>query len=150
MKCFARALLISAVLAAGLGIRNSSAQSTTEVPTSADVAAGKALVEQQCKACHGLDGHGIAPAIPNVAGQSYRYLITALSEYRQGLRIHAAVKIMAENLTVAGERTVAAYYEVSRPSHPRRELARRSFHPMTTERRWPRPAHSVMARMAIA
>ncbi|MGO9008168.1 MAG: c-type cytochrome [Beijerinckiaceae bacterium] len=118
MKCFARALLISAVLAAGLGIRDSSAQSTTEVPTSADVAAGKALVEQQCKACHGLDGHGIAPAIPNVAGQSYRYLITALSEYRQGLRIHAAVKIMAENLTVAGERTVAAYYASLPPVAP--------------------------------
>ena len=118
MKCLARALLISVALAAGSGIRNSSAQSTTAAPTSADVAAGKALVEQQCKACHGLDGHGVAPGIPNLAGQSYRYLVTALSEYRQGQRIHAAVKIMAENLTEAGERAVAAYYASLPPAAP--------------------------------
>ena len=111
MKLFARALLmISVALAAGLGVRESSAQSATAAPTSAEVAAGKALVEQQCKACHGLDGHGVAPAIPNLAGQSYRYLVAALSEYRQGQRIHAAVKIMAENLSEAGERAVAAYF----------------------------------------
>ncbi len=55
------------------------------------------------RACHGLDGHGIAPGIPNLAGQRYRYLVTALSEYRQGQRIHAGVKIMAENLNEAGE-----------------------------------------------
>jgi cytochrome c553 len=118
MKCFARALLISVVLAAGLGIRDSSAQSTIGAPTSADIAAGKVLAEQQCKACHGLDGHGIAPAIPNLAGQSYRYLVTALSEYRQGQRIHAAIRIMAENLTEAGERTVAAYYASLPPVAP--------------------------------
>ena len=118
MKCFARALLICVVLAAGMGIRDLSAQSTTAAPTSADVAAGKALVEQQCKACHGLDGHGIAPGIPNLAGQSYRYLVTALSEYRQGQRIHAAVRIMAENLSEAGERAVAAYFSSLPPVAP--------------------------------
>ncbi len=118
MKCFARALLVSVVLAAGLGIRDSSAQSSIEAPTNADIAAGKALVEQQCKSCHGLDGHGIAPAIPNLAGQSYRYLVTALSEYRHGQRIHAAIRIMAENLSEAGERTVAAYYASLPPIAP--------------------------------
>ena len=118
MKCLALALLISVALAAGWDIRDSSAQSTTAAPTSADVAAGKALVEQQCKGCHGLDGHGIAPGIPNLAGQSYRYLVAALSEYRQGQRIHAAVKIMAENLSEAGERAVAAYYASLPPVAP--------------------------------
>ncbi len=118
MKCFARAVLISAVLAAGLGVRDSSAQSATAAPTSADVAAGKTLVEQQCKACHGLDGHGVAPGIPNLAGQNYRYLVAALSEYRQGQRIHAAVKIMAENLSEAGERAVAAYFSSLPPVAP--------------------------------
>ena len=118
MKRLARGFLIAATLAAGIGIGDSSAQSTTAAPTSADVAAGKALVEQQCKACHGLDGHGIAPGIPNLAGQSYRYLVAALSEYRQGQRIHAAVKIMAENLSEAGERAVAAYFSGLPPVAP--------------------------------
>jgi len=118
MKCLARAFVIAVVLAAGIGIRDSSAQSAIGTPTSADVAAGKVLVEQQCKTCHGLDGHGVAPGIPNLAGQSYRYLVTALSEYRQGQRIHAAVRIMAENLTEAGQRAVAAYYASLPPAAP--------------------------------
>jgi mono/diheme cytochrome c family protein len=37
-----------------------------------DVVAGKLLADQQCKACHGLDGKGVAPAIPNLAGQRDR------------------------------------------------------------------------------
>jgi len=118
MNCLARALLIAVALAAGSSLRDSSAQTTAGTPTSADVAAGKVLVEQQCKGCHGLDGHGVAPGIPNLAGQSYRYLVTALNEYRQGQRIHAAVRIMAENLTEAGERAVAAYYASLPPAAP--------------------------------
>lgn len=118
MKRLAFALLISAALAAGWGTRDSYAQTTTAAPTSADVAAGKALVDQQCKACHGLDGRSIAPGIPNLAGQSYRYLVSALSEYRQGQRIHAAVRIMAENLTEPGERAVAAYFASLPPVAP--------------------------------
>ena len=48
----------------------------------ADIAAGKALAEQQCKGCHGMDGKGFAPGIPNLAGQRERYLIAALNEYK--------------------------------------------------------------------
>jgi cytochrome c553 len=118
MKCIARALVICAALAAGLGLRVSYAQDATAAPTAADVDAGKVLVQQQCKACHGMEGHSVAPGIPNLAGQSYRYLVTALREYRQGQRIHAAVKIMAENLTEAGERAVAAYFSSLPPVAP--------------------------------
>ena len=129
MKCLALTLLLSVGLAAGWDVRDSSAQTTIAAPTSADVAAGKVLVEQQCKACHGVDGHSIAPGIPNLAGQSYRYLVAALSEYRQGQRIHAAVKIMAENLSEAGERTVAAYYASLPPVAPTPEARAEIFSP---------------------
>ena len=67
------------------------------------------------------------PGIPNLAGQSYRYLVTALSEYRQGQRIHAAVRIMAENLTEAGQRAVAAYYASLPPAAPRPGSSRRDL-----------------------
>jgi cytochrome c553 len=129
MKRLALILPILVALAAGCDIRDSSAQSTTGAPTSADIAAGKALVEQQCKGCHGLDGHGVAPGIPNLGGQSYRYLVAALNEYRQGQRIHAAVRIMAENLTEAGERTVAAYYASLPPVAPAPEARAGIFSP---------------------
>jgi cytochrome c553 len=150
MKCIARALVICAALAAGLGLRVSYAQDATAAPTAADVDAGKVLVQQQCKACHGVDGRSIAPGIPNLAGQSYRYLVTALREYRQGQRIHAAVKIMAENLTEAGERAVRRISRACRPRRPLRGAGRRSSRPTTTARSWPRPARSATARTATA
>src|SRR5208282_5693745 len=107
MKTLALALLVSVALAAGWDIHDSSAQSTPGTPAGADIGAGKALAEQQCKGCHGLDGKGVAPGIPNLAGQRDRYLIAALEEYRQGKRIHAALRIMAETLNEAGEHSVA-------------------------------------------
>ncbi len=118
MKCFALALLVSATLAAGWDVGDSFAQNAAGAPTAADIAAGKVLVEQQCKGCHGLDGKSVAPGIPSLAGQRDAYLITALREYRQGQRVHAALRIMAENLNEAGERNVAAYFASLPPAAP--------------------------------
>jgi cytochrome c553 len=75
-----------------------------------DVGAGKVLAEQQCKGCHGADGKGVAPAIPNLAGQRERYLLAALAEYKEGKRSHAALRDMAMNLKDADARNVASYY----------------------------------------
>ena len=63
--------------------------------TTADISAGKAIVDKECKACHGLDGKGVAPGIPNLAGQRERYLLAALNEYKEGKRIHAALRSIA-------------------------------------------------------
>ena len=41
----------------------------------ADINAGKAVADKDCKGCHGLDGKGTAAGIPNLAGQRGRYLI---------------------------------------------------------------------------
>ena len=57
-----------------------------------DVNAGKALADKECKGCHGLDGRGVAPAIPNLAGQWDRYLLLSLNEYKDGRRAHAALR----------------------------------------------------------
>ncbi len=118
MKRFAYAFLISAALTVGWDIHDTSAQNAPGASAKTDIGSGKTLAGQQCKGCHGLDGKGIAPGIPNLAGQRNRYLIAALKEYRQGQRIHAAVRIMAENLNEAGERSVAAYYASLPPAAP--------------------------------
>jgi len=81
----------------------------------ADIAAGKALAEQQCKGCHGMDGKGFAPGIPNLAGQRERYLIAALNEYKEGDRSHAALTSMAERMSKADEENVSAYYASQPP-----------------------------------
>ncbi len=75
-----------------------------------DAAAGKAVAQRDCRSCHGMDGKGTAPAIPNLAAQRERYLVNALSEYKEGKRPHAALKDMASHMTDTELRNVAAYY----------------------------------------
>ncbi len=88
----------------------------TEKPTPAakapagDAAAGKIIGERDCKACHGLDGKGVAPAIPNLAAQREPYLYNSLKEYKDGKRSHAALKNMTTNMSEADLHNVAAYF----------------------------------------
>ena len=75
-----------------------------------DIAAGRKIAEAECKACHGLDGKGVAPAIPHLAGQRENYLLAALREYREHKRSHAALRQIATNIDDQGTRNIAAYY----------------------------------------
>ena len=76
----------------------------------ADVSAGKVIAERDCKACHGLNGKGIAPAIPNLGAQRERYLLASMKEYKEGKRTHAALKNLIAGLSEADLRNVAAYF----------------------------------------
>jgi cytochrome c553 len=82
-----------------------------------DIRTGQAFADRECKACHGLDGKGAAPAIPNLAGQRERYLLAALAAYREGKRTHAALRAIASRMTETNTRNVAAYY-ASLPAVP--------------------------------
>ena len=85
------------------------APQTAKTPAG-DAAAGKIIAERDCKACHGLDGKGIAPAIPNLAAQREHYLFNSLKEYKDGKRSHAALKNMTANMSEADLRNVAAFF----------------------------------------
>jgi len=85
-------------------------ESTPEKQSAADVGAGKKVAEKECKGCHGLDGKGVAAGIPNLAGQRGRYIMAALKEYKDGVRVHAALRAIATNMTDEDTRTVAAFY----------------------------------------
>lgn len=76
----------------------------------ADIGAGKSIAEAQCVACHGLDGKGTAPGIPDMAAQVERYLVESLHAYKEGKRAHAALRDMTRELSDADIRNVAAYY----------------------------------------
>jgi cytochrome c553 len=84
----------------------------------ADPQAGRALAETQCKSCHGLDGKGVAPGIPHLAGQSEAYLQLALREYREGKRHHAVLRTIARGTPEADLHNVAAYYASLAPPAP--------------------------------
>jgi cytochrome c553 len=54
-----------------------------EKPSAGDAKAGQAVAERECKACHGLDGRGVAPAFRTWQRSAERYLLVALTEYRR-------------------------------------------------------------------
>jgi cytochrome c553 len=76
----------------------------------ADIAAGKALAEKECKGCHGLDGKGVAPGIPHLAAQWDSYLLLSLTEYKDRRRSHAALRDLAGGMTSADMRNVSGFY----------------------------------------
>lgn len=82
----------------------------------ADLAAGKAVAEGKCFSCHGLDGKGTGPDIPNLGGQKEAYLLNALNGYRTGTRQHAMLQQLSSELTEADVNNIAAYYAGQKPA----------------------------------
>jgi cytochrome c553 len=72
-------------------------------------------VAQTCVACHGVDGIGITPQYPTLAGQHADYLARALTDYKKGGRKNAIMAGFAGSLSAADIRALAAYYAAQRP-----------------------------------
>ena len=85
-------------------------------PPKVDLTAGKAVAEGKCFSCHGLDGKGTGPDIPNLGGQKEAYLLNALNGYRTGTRQHAALQQLSSELTEADVNNIAAYYAAQKPA----------------------------------
>ena len=100
-------LLVMFLSAALIGCSD---ESTPEKQRAADVRAGGVVANNQCKACHGLDGKGAAPGIPDLAGQRGLYIEAALQEYKEGKRPHAAMRAIATGLSGDQTRDVVAFY----------------------------------------
>ena len=83
-----------------------------------DIAAGKSLAEAQCTGCHGTDGRGAVPGIPHLASQVGPYLNQSLLAYKEGKRVHAALRDMTANLSDADIRNLAGYYAGLPPLGP--------------------------------
>ena len=65
----------------------------------ADAALGKAKVQAVCAVCHGLDGIGKNPEVPNLAGENQQYIQKQLKAFRSGARQHEQMSIIAKDLT---------------------------------------------------
>jgi len=66
-----------------------------------------------CASCHGMNGIGIAPMYPNLAGQKAAYLEIAIKAYRDGQRSGGSAAMMAPmvaNLSDQDIADLAAYY----------------------------------------
>jgi cytochrome c553 len=110
MKNILLGIAVTLVLA-GCGERKEAAPPPApQKAAAADLSAGKALAERMCQACHGLDGKGVGPGIPNLAAQRERYLLAALKEYKEGKRHHSGLRELATKMSDADMRNIAAYY----------------------------------------
>lgn len=93
-----------------LGCSDKPAPAAKTAAAAADVSAGKVIAERDCKVCHGLNGKGVAPAIPNLGAQRAPYLLASMKEYKEGKRTHSALKNLIAGLSEADLRNVAAYF----------------------------------------
>jgi cytochrome c553 len=76
----------------------------------ADVAKGRAKVQEVCVACHGETGVSPSPDFPHLAGQSGAAIYKQLYDYRTGSRVHPLMTDLAKALAEATIADVAAYY----------------------------------------
>ncbi|NNE04853.1 MAG: cytochrome c4 [Xanthomonadales bacterium] len=85
----------------------------------ADIGAGKAIADTECIDCHGADGHGVAPGIPQLSAQPADYLLASLQAYQSGERTHAALRDLTNHMNDADMVNVSAYYaSLSPPEQP--------------------------------
>ena len=90
----------------------SGAFSTAAVAQDAKAGEGKA---QLCIGCHGIAGYQASfPEIykvPKLAGQSAPYIVSALTAYKKGERLHPTMRGIATALTDQDMADLAAFYE---------------------------------------
>ena len=75
----------------------------------ADVAKGKAKVQEVCIACHGEKGVSVAPQYPHLAGQSGAAIYKQLHDYRTGSRVNPQMADIAKALDESVIADVAAF-----------------------------------------
>lgn len=106
-------ILLLAVVLALIGCTDRTqpaAETPANQPAATDPAAGKVVAERHCQTCHGLDGKGVAPAIPHLAAQREPYMLASAKDYAQGRRTHATLRELMKHLSDADVRNVVAYY----------------------------------------
>ncbi len=86
-----------ALFAAVLGV-------THNAQAGGDPAAGREKAKV-CRTCHGMDGVGKLPNVPNIGGESDFYLTKQLKAFRKGDRRDEQMAIIARDIA-----DLAAYY----------------------------------------
>lgn len=78
-------------------------------PAIADAAAGRKKAAM-CQTCHGIDGVGRMPDVPNIGGESTDYLTRQLGQFKSGERRHEQMSIIAQSLSESDIADLAAWY----------------------------------------
>ncbi len=63
-----------------------------------------------CAECHGETGISLLSNYPNLSGQKFDYLVSALKAYQNGLRKNDTMQAMVTNLSEQDIHNLATYY----------------------------------------
>ena len=79
-----------------------------------DVEAGRTKAAT-CQACHGPNGNSASPQFPVLAGQTARYLLLQLRDFKEGRRDAAVMQPFVKDLSRADMLDLAAFFAAQRP-----------------------------------
>ena len=82
---------------------------TNSAHAGGDPAAGREKAKV-CRTCHGMDGVGKLPTVPNIGGESDFYLTKQLKAFRNGDRRDEQMAIIARDLSDQDIADLAAYF----------------------------------------
>jgi cytochrome c553 len=78
--------------------------------TAGDPKLGRAIADQKCMVCHGIDGIAKIAEAPNLAGQNEGYLTAQLGAFKSGVRQNEMMSIVIQPLSDTDIANLAAYY----------------------------------------
>lgn len=123
-----RPMAIAACLVLSIAALPASAQETTGSTTATPAAVTPAdptavtsiqgnpesgrMLTYTCRGCHGVDGYRNAYPnyqVPMLAGQSARYLMNSLNDYRTGARSHPTMEAQAQSFSDQDVADIAAF-----------------------------------------
>jgi len=94
------------------------APAAQKTAAAAPAAAGAKSIEAKvamCVGCHGIRGYQASfpevYKVPMIAGQSAKYIVAALTAYKQGERKHPTMRGIADSLSDQDMADIAGYYE---------------------------------------
>ena len=116
MNKFLTLLLVLA--AACIGPVQAQAPAQQQAPAAAPAAGAAASLQAKtamCIGCHGIRGYQASfpevYKVPMISGQSAKYIVAALTAYKNGDRKHPTMRGIAETLSEQDMKDIAAYYE---------------------------------------
>lgn len=118
MKPAKKATLAKFALASGIGIASLSAYAVSYPVPAYDIEAGKAIVEANCAACHGMNGVSPVPSQPNLGGQNIKYLYKQLVDFKTKARRNGIMEAQLAGLTQQDLANLAGYYASQAPWTP--------------------------------
>lgn len=100
-------------------------------PSSGNATLGKEAAAA-CAGCHGYNGNSSNPHIPNLSGLPAKYLVKAITDYRDGMRQDKLMRGAVQGLKNATINNLAAYYAQQSPEslYQRAQVQSQAFDPV--------------------